>query len=76
MEEANKKEANDIWENQLKSEFIKHINNCLIDTLKNLNTELTNFDNSMKNHIQTLDKNFEKKFEQQISQIKEQINNA
>ena len=69
------KEANELWENQLKNDFSNHINKCLMETLNSLNKELNNFDESMKNHIQTLDKDFEKKFEAQISQIKEQCNN-
>ena len=73
--EKSKKEANDIWENQLKNEFTDYIKNCLMTTLKSLNAELNNFDNTMKSHIQTLDKNIEKKFDEQLSQIKEQINN-
>ena len=69
------KEANELWEKQLKDDFSNHIKKCLMETLDSLNKELSDFDESMKNHIQTLDKNFEKKFEAQISQIKEQCNN-
>jgi len=68
------KEANELWDKQLKQDFSNHINKCLMETLQSLNKELNNFDESMKNHIQTLDKNFESKFEAQMSQIKEQCN--
>ena len=68
------KEANELWDKQLKQDFSNHINKCLMETLQSLNKELNNFDESMKNHIQTLDKNFESKFEAQMSQIKDQCN--
>ena len=68
------KEANELWDKQLKQDFSNHINKCLMETLQSLNKELNNFDESMKNHIQTLDNNFESKFEAQMSQIKEQCN--
>ena len=73
--EKSKKEANDIWENQLKNEFTKYIQDQLMITLDSLNKELNTLDNQMKSHIQTLDKDFQKKFDEQLSQIKEQINN-
>ena len=69
------KEANEMWENKLKQDFSNHISKCLMETLNSLTKELNNFDESMKKHIQVLDKNFEEKFEAHMSQIKEQCNN-
>ena len=67
-----KKEAEEIWENNLKKIFDQNLKNYLIKSLTNLQTQLKNFDDSMMNHIQTLNKNFNQKFDNQISQLKQE----
>ena len=68
------KEAEKIWKEKLEKDFQKYIGNCLMETLKGLQAELNKFDESMKSHIQTLDSQFEKKFNEKASLIKGQIN--
>jgi hypothetical protein len=67
-----KKEAEEIWENNLKKIFDQNLKNYLIKSLTNLQTQLKNFDDSMMNHIQTLDNNFKLKFDNQITQLKQE----
>lgn len=76
IKEKAKKEAEEIWEKKLKKDFEEYIQNCLMETLKGLDSELVKFDQNMKSHIETLDSQFETKFNEKVSQIKEQINNA
>ena len=69
-EEA-KKEAEEYWENNVKSIFDQHLKNYLMESLMNLNVQLKNFDTSMMNHIRTLNDKFNQKFDNQISQLKQ-----
>ena len=73
--EKAKKEANEIWEKELKKDITDHIQNCLMQTLKELDTELKKYDNQLKTHIQSLDREFREKFENHISQMKNLSNN-
>lgn len=71
--EKAKKEADEMWEKELKPDFSKYINTCLVESLKELKDELQKFDNSMKSHIQSLDQQFENKFMEQIEKVKKQL---
>ena len=70
------KEAEQIWKDKLEKDFNVHIQKCLTETLKSLQVELNKFDESMKNHIKSLDKDFTTKFNQQKSQIEKQLSEA
>ena len=74
IEEQAKKDAMEIWENKLKSDFEDHINNCLMDTLKELKVELNNFEQSMKSHLSELDQKFQKKYNDQKSLLQQNNN--
>ena len=69
-EEA-KKEAEEYWENNLKTIFDQHLKNYLMKSLTNLKVQLKNFDDSMMNHINTLNNKFNQNFDNQISQLKQ-----
>jgi len=69
-EEA-KKEAEEYWENNIKTIFDQHLKNYLMDSLMNLKVQLKNFDDSMMNHIKTLNNKFNQNFDNQISQLKQ-----
>ena len=80
IKEQAKKEIDDIWEKEIKKSFTNEINKCLVKTLKELKDELDNFDSSINQHIQNLDDKFnekwEKKFNEQLSQIQQMKNNS
>ena len=63
-------EAKEIWEKELKNNFSVHMNNCLINALNNLQTQLKDFGGSMKTHIQSINQ----KYEQQLKEKNEEIN--
>lgn len=73
VREQAKKEAEEIWEKELKEQFSRQINQCLMETLKTLQGELKQFDSSINSHIEQLDEQFEKKwndkFQNEMSQI-------
>ncbi len=48
IKEKAKKEAEEIWEKKLKKDFEEYIQNCLMETLKGLDSELVKFDQNMK----------------------------
>ena len=73
--ESAKKEANDLWEKELKEDFNTHIQNCVVEALKELKGELNKFEKSMEAHMNSLDEKFEKKFKENVSLIKEQLKN-
>ena len=82
IKELVRKDVDRIWEEKLKKSFEEQINRAFAETLKGLKIEITNFNNSINNHIDDLDKDFEekwnKKFESEMSKIellKEQNNN-
>ena len=81
IKEQARKDVDRIWEEKLKQSFEEQINKAFAETLKDLKVEITNFNNSINNHIDNLDKDFEekwnKKFENEMSKIeilKEQNN--
>ena len=73
LKEEARKTVDEIWETRLKKSFSNKIQECLVDTLKNLDKELTNFDNSMNKQIQELDKKFQEKwnlkFQDELSKL-------
>ena len=75
IKEKAEKEAKELWEKELKKDFIDHIQKCLMETLKELKQELKQFDESMKTHIKTLDEKFENQFKEQYSLILGQFQN-
>ena len=66
------KEVEEQWENNLKKNFEIKLNNCFQESLKNVEKEMKKFDELMNSHIKTLNENFEKKFEMQINQLRQQ----
>ena len=56
------KEVEEDWENNLKNSFKDQLNNCLINELKSLKIQMNDFETSVKNHINSLEKDFENKF--------------
>ncbi len=80
IKEQAKKEVDDIWEKEIKKSFTNQINKCLVETLKVLKNELDNFDTTINQHIQKIDDKFnekwEKKFNDQLSQIQQMKNNS
>ena len=79
IKEKARKEAEEIWENELKKSFSSQINKSLMETLNVLKTELNKFDSSINKHIEDLDKQFDekwtKKFNDQMSQLEQLKNN-
>ena len=73
IKEQARKDVDRIWEEKLKQSFEEQINKAFAETLKDLKIEITNFNNSINNHIDDLDKDFEekwnKKFENEMSKI-------
>ena len=69
IKEEAKKEAEEYWEKYLKNNFNEQINKYLMNSLFDLKNRMKKFDESLTNHIQILDKEFSKKFENQISEI-------
>ena len=61
IKEKARKEAEEIWENELKKSFSSQINKSLMETLNVLKTELNKFDSSINKHIEDLDKQFDEK---------------
>ena len=74
IEAQAEREAKEIWEKKLKNDFDEHINKCLMETLRELKNHLNIFDETMKTHMNELDQKFKKKFEEQISSLKQQSN--
>ena len=71
--EKAKKEADELWKGKLEKDYNDYMSKCLQDTLKGLFNELNKFDKEMKNHIDSLDNKFKKKFDEQTEQITNQI---
>ena len=71
--EKAKKEADELWKGKLEKDYNDYMSKCLQDTLKGLFNELNKFDKEMKNHIESLDNKFIKKFDEQRKQIANQI---
>ena len=69
------KEVEEDWENNLKNSFKDQLNNCLINELKSLKIQMNDFETSVKNHINSLEKDFENKFNTQITQLQQQQGN-
>ena len=78
IKEQAKKFADDIWEEKLNESFDKKIKNSFNDILDGFKKELENYDNSINNQFQELDKQFNnkwaEKFTNEISKL-EQIEN-
>jgi rubrerythrin len=74
IEAQAEREAKEIWEKKLKNDFDEHINKCLMETLRELKNHLNSFDETMKTHMNELDQKFKKKFEEQMSSLKQQSN--
>ena len=68
------KEVEEDWENNLKNSFKDQLNKCLINELTNLKIQMNDFETSVKNHINSLEKDFENKFNNQITQLQQQEN--
>ena len=69
------KEVEEDWENNLKNSFKDQLNKCLINGLTNLKIQMNDFETSVKNHINSLEKDFENKFNTQITQLQLQQGN-
>ena len=69
------KEVEEDWENNLKNNFKEQLNNCLINELKSLKIQMNDIETSVKNHINSLEKNFDNKFNNQITQLQQQQGN-
>jgi len=63
------KQADDDWENNLQNTFKDQLNNCLLNELKNLRIQMNDLETSVKKHIDSLEKDFDTKFNNQISQL-------
>ena len=78
LKEEARKTVDEIWETRLKKSFSNKINECLLDTLKNIDKELKNFDKSINSQMQELDKKFTEKwnlkFKDELSKLS-MINN-
>ena len=76
LKEEIEKEVEELWNKELKENYDKFIESCLMSTLKDIKIQLTNYDNSVKSYIKNLEKEFDKKFNQQISQLQQQSINV
>ena len=75
IREEIRKDVDKIWDEKLKESFKNDINISFLQTLNELKKGLENFNKSVNNHIEELDKKFdekwEKKFENEMSQIEQ-----
>jgi hypothetical protein len=76
LKEEIEKEVEELWNKELKENYDKFIDSCLMSTLKDIKIQLTNYENSVKSYIKNLEKEFDKKFNQQISQLQQQSINV
>jgi hypothetical protein len=76
LKEEIEKEVEELWNKELKKNYDKFIDSCLMSTLKDIKIQLTNYENSVKSYIKNLEKEFDKKFNQQISQLQQQSINV
>lgn len=67
-------EVDKLWESNLKHNFENHLNQCLKDSLNNIEAKIQNLEDSMKKHIEALNQNLEQKFSSQMSQLMQQSN--
>ena len=65
------KEAEEYWEKNIKDNFNELISKHYLDVLINLKNEMKNFDESLEKHIQFLDTEFSKNFDNQISELQQ-----
>ena len=66
------KEADLYWENNLKKSFKDKLDKSYIEPLNDIKKSLKDFEESLKNHINSLDKEFQNKFNLQVSQLQQQ----
>ena len=71
IKEEAKKEAEEYWEKYIKDTFNEQINKYYLDVLINFKNEMKDFDESLDKHIQFLDTEFSKKFDNQISELQQ-----
>ena len=71
LKEEAKKEAEEYWEKELKDNFNEEISKFYLDILIDLKNEMKNFDESLEKHIQFLDTEFSKKFDNQVSELEQ-----
>jgi hypothetical protein len=63
VEEDMKKEAEKIWEEELKNSFEEKLKQCAGETMNKLKEEMDKFDKQLNQYLQELNKNFENKLE-------------
>ena len=61
IKEQIKNEIDALWENDLAPSLNEEINNCIMNTLNNLQQGLRNLDKNVNEHVDKLSKDFEEK---------------
>ena len=59
IKEQIKKEIDDLWEKDLAPSLNEQINNCVLNTLQNLQKGLKNLDKNVNEHVDKLSNDFE-----------------